>query len=55
MRVAPSAPLGALDISVGHIHASRETHLAIYHQNLAVVAVVDFATEKKGRPTLRKQ
>ena len=47
MGVAPCAPLRAADIAVGDVHAADESDAAVYHDDLAVVAVIDFAGEER--------
>ena len=45
--VAPCAPLRAADVAVGDVHAADESDAAVYHDDLAVVAVIDLAGEER--------
>ena len=51
MRVAPDSSASSLHIAKGQVHTSYESHLAVYHTQLAVVAIVHLAG--KGRKPYR--
>ena len=47
VRVAPRAHLRAGQVALGDVDAARKADVAVYDQNFAVVAVVDFAGQPR--------